>query len=207
MSTVVIPEPMALPADLEWVPSPLYRLTVAQYEAMVEAGVLGKRDRVHLINGVLVAKMPHNPPDATACDAALAKLGAILPAGWYLRPDKPIDIPAVNMPEPDLVVARGSYQDYAVYHPGPKDVALVVEVAGSKPHEDQAMANIYGRAGIPVYWIIKLKACEVEVYSRPGRDGYRSHKTFSVGEQVPVTIGGRKLPPIAVADLLPRKAR
>jgi len=203
---ITSPTDLALSADPAWIPSPLYRLTVAQYEAMVEAGVLGKRDRVHLINGALVVKMTHNPPHATACDAAHAKLGAILPAGWYVRPDKPLAIPAINMPEPDLAIVRGDYQDYATHHPGPKDVALVVEVASSSLHDDQGMAEVYGRAAVPVYWIVNLNARQVEVYSRPGKNGYRSHKTFASGEHVPVTIGGRKLPPIAVDDLLPRQA-
>ncbi len=206
MSTLMTTAPMALPADPGWVPSSLYRLTVAQYQALIESGALGKQDRVHLINGFLVSKMVHNPPHATACDASYAMLDAILPEGWYLRPDKPIDIPMVNMPEPDLSVVRGHYQDYATRHPRPKDVALVVEVASSSLIDDLEMAAIYGRARIPVYWIIDLIGRKVEVYSRPGKNGYRSHKSFASGDQVPVTIGGRKLPPIAVNDLLPRKA-
>jgi Uma2 family endonuclease len=205
MSTMMSTPPMALPADPGWVPSSLYRLTVEQYQALVESGALGKRDRIHLINGLLVAKMVHNPPHATACDAAYAMFDVRLPEGWYLRPDKPIDIPTVNMPEPDLAVVRGHYQDYATRHPGPRDVALVIEVASSSLLDNQGMAAVYGRAGISVYWIIDLKGRKVEVYSRPGRNGYRSHKTFASGEQVPVTIGGRKLPPIAVDDLLPRE--
>jgi Uma2 family endonuclease len=198
--------PLVLPADPGWIPSSLYRLTVSQYQALIESGALGERDRVHLINGFLVAKMVHNPPHATVCDASHAMLDAILPDGWYLRPDKPIDIPTVNMPELDLAVVRGHYQDYATRHPRPKDVALVVEVASSSLIDDLEMAAIYGRARIAVYGIIDLIGRKVEVYSQPGKNGYRSHKTFASGEHVPVTIGGRKLPPIAVDDLLPRKA-
>ena len=111
------------------------------------------------------------------------------------------------MPEPDLAIVRGNYQDYATRHPGPQDVALIVEIASSSLYDDQGMAGVYGRAGIPFYWIINLKDRQVEVYSRPGKNGYRSHKTFASGERVPVTIVGRKLPPIAVDDLLARQAR
>ncbi len=41
-----------------WISKRLARLTVDQYEAMVESGVFTKRDRFTLINGFLVAKVP-----------------------------------------------------------------------------------------------------------------------------------------------------
>jgi Uma2 family endonuclease len=206
MSTITSTPPTVLPADPAWVPSSPYRLTMAQYEALIESGALGKRDRVHLINGILVAKMVHNPPHATACDAAHAMLHRILPPGCYLRPDKPIDIPTVNMPEPDLAVVRGRYQDYARRHPGPRDIALVVEVSVSSLSDDRAMAVVFGPAGIPVYWIIDVKGRQVEVYTRPGKKGYRSRKIYVSGEQVPVLIDGRQLQPIAIDDLIPAQA-
>ncbi len=149
--------------------------------------------------------MVHNPPHATSCDAAHAMLDAILPDGWYLRPDKPIDIPTVNMPEPDLSVVRGHYQDYAERHPRPRDVALVVEVATSSLLADRELAVVYGRGGVAIYWIVDVNGRQVEVYTRPGKNGYRSRKIYASGEYIPVTIGGRALPPIAVDDLLPRQ--
>ena len=46
----------------------VYRLNVNQYEAIVRAGVFTKRDRLHLINGILVAKMTKKPPHVIACE-------------------------------------------------------------------------------------------------------------------------------------------
>lgn len=39
-----------------WMPSPVdvYRLTVDQYDRMVESGALGEDDPIELLNGVLV---------------------------------------------------------------------------------------------------------------------------------------------------------
>ena len=65
MSTIAPTQPMAMPVDPVnpgWVPSPLYRMTVEKYEAMVTSGAFTKRDRFHLINGYLVEKMTQNPP-------------------------------------------------------------------------------------------------------------------------------------------------
>ena len=68
MSTITPLQPMTATQPL-WVPAlpTLYRLSIAQYEAMVASGVFTKRDRLHLINGFLVAKMTEYPPHAAAC--------------------------------------------------------------------------------------------------------------------------------------------
>jgi Uma2 family endonuclease len=107
------------------------------------------------------------------------------------------------MPEPDLVVVRGTWRDYASRYPEPADTGLVIEVANTSLYEDRAMAGIYGAGGVPVYWIINLVHRQVEVYSGPGPGGYQSRQDYHAGDVVPVTIGGQQLRPIAVDDILP----
>ena len=51
MSTITPTQPIATPAA-DWIPSPLARLTVKQFEAMVASGVFTKRDKFHLVNGM-----------------------------------------------------------------------------------------------------------------------------------------------------------
>jgi Putative restriction endonuclease len=85
-------------------------------------------------------------------------------------------------------------------------VAVLVEVSDSTLSQDRGKKlSVYAKGGIPVYWIVNLIDRQVEVDSRPGKKGYRSHQIFASGKQVPVTIGDRKLPPLAVNDLLPRR--
>jgi hypothetical protein len=85
------------------------------------------------------------------------------------------------------------------------DVALLVEVSGSTLSQDRGKKCLaYAKSGIPVYWIVNLVDRQVEVYTRCETTGYKSRKDYLPCQQVPVTIGGRKLPPIAVDDLLPR---
>ena len=63
--------------------------------------------------------------------------------------------------------ARESIRDYSARHPGPADLALAVEVADSSLEEDRMQVDIYGRAGIPLYWIINLIDRQVEVIRTP----------------------------------------
>ncbi len=69
--------------------------------------------------------------------------------------------------------------------------------------DDRAMADIYGAGGIPVYWIVNLVNGQVEVYSDPGPDGYRTHEVLAPGHVLHVAVDGVELGEIAVADILP----
>jgi hypothetical protein len=109
-------------SDSHWMPAPesIYRLSVDQYEAMIAAGVFTKRDRFHLINGLLVAKMTEYPPHASSCDAVQIGLPPVLPPGWYVRMGKPLRIASRSSePEPDAAVARVSYRDYTHHRLNP----------------------------------------------------------------------------------------
>jgi Uma2 family endonuclease len=139
------------------IPSPLYRLTLEQYEAMVDSGVFSGGERFHLIKGYLVAKMTPTDPHCTADELCGEELRRVIPPGWYIRAGKPIRIPSeASKPEPDRCVVRGCIRDYLRRSPEPADVALVVEVSDSSLAEDRKQTGIYGRAGIPVCWIIDL---------------------------------------------------
>ncbi len=117
---------------------------------------------------------------------------------------KPVRIPGLaSMPEPDRSVARGSIRDYGGRHPGPEELALVVEVSDSSLDADRKMAEIYGKARIPAYWIVNLVNGQVEVYSDPGPDGYRSNEALAAGHVLRVMIDGVEVGEIAVADILP----
>ena len=207
MSTVIPPAPTIPPAGPGWIPSPLYRLTVEQYEAMVESGAFKARDRFHLINGYLVAKMTQNPPRVVADELCGGALLRLMPPGWHLRAGKPIRLPGRDSePEPDRCIVRGTIRDYAGRHPGPDDIAMVVEVADTSLLEDREMATaVYGPSGIPIYWIVNVVSRQVEVYTDPGPQGYRSRVDFPVGQAVAVMIDGQQLGQVAVDDILPTR--
>jgi Uma2 family endonuclease len=167
MSTITTTPQADSANPFEWVPGPLYRMSLEKYEAMVESGVFTERDKLHLIDGLLVAKMTQKDPHCTADLLCRDALMAIVPAGWHVRSDKPVRIPPDSKPEPDQSVARGSIRTYAKRSPGPGDIGLLVEVADSSLDADRRMALIYGAAGITVYWIVNLVDSQVEVYTGP----------------------------------------
>ena len=205
--SMIAPTPMSESPDLlEWIPTPLYRMSLERYEAMVESGIFTKRDRFHLINGFLVAKVTQGDEHCEADDLCRVALEGVLPPGWYVRSEQASPAPARWRAEPDEAVVRGSIRDYGRRKrgtPGASDVSLIIEVADSSMLADRAMAGVYGRAGIPIYWIVNLVDRQVEVCTSPNSTGTSSRVDFHPGENVPVVLDGVQVALIAVNDIMP----
>jgi Uma2 family endonuclease len=178
----------------------LYRLTVREFEQI--AGILDD-DRVELIDGFMVKKMVKNPPHVIACRRADAAIARIAPAGWHTRAGDPIQIDERTEPEPDVALVRGVVDDYENRHPGPNDIAVVVEVADTSLLKDRRRRRTYGPAGIGVYWIVNLSSRKIEVYTQPSSDGYESRVDYASGEQISVVVDGTEIGTVAVADIFP----
>jgi Uma2 family endonuclease len=203
MSTITPTQSIESPNLFEWIPTPLFRINLEQYEAMVESGAFSERDRFHLINGFLVEKMTQNDPHSTADELCGRALDKAIPPGRHVRAGKPVRLPPNSKPEPDRSVVRGGVRDYSKQSPGAGDTGLVVEIAVSSLAQDRIQADVYAAAGIPFYWIVNVIEGQVEVYSGPSSAGYSSRVDFLAGQNVPVLIDGVQVGVIAVDDLFP----
>src|SRR5437870_4823626 len=100
-----------------------YRLSIKQFERMIDAGVFPEGAHVELLGGVLVDKMTKNPPHNIAAGQLHEALLRIMPPGWFVDAEKPIAIGRKGRPEPDVTVVRGRRHDYRRRAPGPQDLA------------------------------------------------------------------------------------
>lgn len=186
--------------------SPIWRLSIAQYHKMVQSGILTDDDPVELLEGWLVTKMPKNPPHRLATQLMREALADLVPAGWYVDAQEPITT-TDSEPEPDVVIVRGDRRSYRDRHPGPEDVALVVEVSDTTLQRDRTTKQrLYAAAGIASYWIVNLVDGQIEVYQEPGgpagtphytrRDDYQREATLTL------TLDGQAVGALAVAAVL-----
>src|SRR5262245_18065187 len=106
MSTVLSPPVPAVAAA-----TAPYRFSVAQYHAMVAAGLFRPDDRVELIRGIVVKKMTKETPHTTGCGLVMDLFTALRPAGWCLRIQEPLTL-GDGEPEPDAALVRGQRRDY-----------------------------------------------------------------------------------------------
>ena len=198
--TSVTPPPRALPVVVT--PPAPHRFSVEQYQKMIEAGVLTDDDKIELLEGYLVTKMPRNPPHENAIQRFNRTLSRITPDEWQLRCQSSIAC-SDSQPEPDFAIVKGDDQTFALRHPGPAEIGLAIEVSDSSLTRDRIdKARIYARAGIVEYWIVNLVDRQIEVHTLPVGDGYTNVQNYTAGQSLPLTLDG-VVATIAVEALLP----
>src|SRR5262245_29750446 len=185
----------------------LRRFSVAEYHQMIQSAILTDEDKVELLEGYVVLKMPRNPPHDGTIDLLKDVLPPLVPAGWLLRVQQAVTLTA-SEPEPDFAFVQGNKRSFLARHPTPSDIGLVIEVADSSLDRDRnEKGAIYARDGIPTYWIVNLVDRRIEVRTVPGSAGgqpaYTQQQAYGPGDAIPLVIGGVTVATIPVQDLLP----
>lgn len=202
MSTIALPlvDPFQLP------PGPVWRFSVDDYHRLIASGILDEDDRVELLEGWIVPKMPHNPPHDGTIQLVSEQIRSRLSSRWVVRIQSAV-VTNDSVPEPDIAVVRGDSRSYLTRHPGPADIGLIVEVADSTLERDRRQkVRIYAREKIPACWIVHLVDHQVEVFADPSDDfdapAYRKCEIFRSTDILPFELDGQLLAEFRVADLL-----
>jgi Uma2 family endonuclease len=163
------------------------RFTLAEYDRMIEQGVLADRGdlRTELIYGEIREISPPGPTHEQVIDmlnrwsCSNTDLRKI-----RVRIQNSIGIPKLDCaPQPD--VAWVVEKDYSNCRPQPADVLLVIEVADSSLEVDRTeKAAMYARAKIADYWVVNLQDWQVEVHRDPHRRVYRHTQIYTLHETV-----------------------
>ena len=166
-------------------PRDRYRFSVEEYHQMIRTGLFDREDRLELLEGELIMMPPIGPEHAANSDCLRERIEERLPGTLAVRVALPITIPPDSEPEPDLCVVRRREDYYRSAHPEAKDVLLVIEISASSASFDaKEKALIYGRAGIPEYWMLDIPGKVLRIFTDPSPEGYRNQRTAWPGETV-----------------------
>jgi Uma2 family endonuclease len=182
------------------------RWSKKEYYRLGELGFF-RGQRVELIEGRIMVLSPQNSPHTGTVLVILDVLRDLFGPGYCVRPQMPLDLGQTTEPEPDLAVVAGTARQGLAAHP--TTAALIVEVSDSKlSYDRRRKGSLYARAGIADYWIVNLRARQVEVYRGPIPDPsqhyghrYSSHTDLTPPASLsPLALPGVSVP---VASLLP----
>ena len=167
------------------------RISVEEYYAMAEAGILAEDERVELIDGEIITMSPIGNEHAASVDAATDFLVPLVTGRAIVRVQGHLRLDEYTQPEPDLAILKRRDDFYRHGAPSADDVLLLIEVADSSLSYDREMKlPLYAGFGIPEVWIANIPARVVEVYTNPTEDGYADSRTHSAGETVsPAAFG------------------
>lgn len=165
------------------------RLTLDEYDRMIERDVFEHDRRIELIYGELREMSPIGDPHRDAVNALTndwfaVQSTAALRAKVTVQVQSPIRLPAqASSPHPDMswIAKRVAGTDPR----GPDEVFLVIEVSDSSLDDDRGeKAQLCADAEIPDYWIVNLVDRCVEVHRDPKRGHYQSRTTHHRREDI-----------------------
>jgi Uma2 family endonuclease len=149
------------------------RMSVVDYHRFGELGLLP--EKVELIDGVLINKMPKSPKHAYVIDFLTNVFRKIFQTNFIVRSEQPISTKK-SEPEPDVSIIYGTLNEYKLSHP--TTARLVVEVSLTTYDLDFQKQFIYADALVAEYWLINLKDMEIEVYKNPVSGKYLEKKIY-----------------------------
>jgi len=161
--------------------------TVAEFERMVEIGILSDDERVELLGGEINYMSPIGVHHAHTVRVLNNLLNRQIGHAAIIDVQNPIRLNDNSMPLPDLAALR--LQNYRSALPTPADVLLVIEVADSSLAYDRGSKfPRYAAAAIPEAWLVDLAAGIVERHTEP-RDGlYRQITIARTGDTLASTV-------------------
>ncbi len=165
--------------DLPEVRARVGRWSVADYERLVELGLVPRR--AELIRGIIFEKTAKSPLHSFLGKKLYDFLLRSARAGLCVQREISLRL-ADSMPEPDVLILRGKEEEFRLRHPTTAE--LVVEVAVSSAALDRENASLYAEAGVAEYWIVLGEEELVEVYRRPVDGVYQDRRTYARGEAI-----------------------
>jgi len=169
----------------------LRKLTIAEYHKLAEVGVLHPKERVELLDGLLVQMAPIGPRHQSIVDQLTEEFSAQNKGRYKVSPGRPIPIPDFNEPQPDMVLFKRGVPTER--HPSPNEIYLVVEVSETTLKQDEGKKLLaYQDAGIPEYWIVDVAAKAVRIHR------LNQAKTYSEETHSKDTIALQAFPDVTI---------
>jgi Uma2 family endonuclease len=160
-------------------------ISVDDYHRMAEDGFFAQDERTELIEGEIVEMTPIGNPHALGVLRLTLFFHRRLLDRALINPQNPVRLGPWSEPQPDLALLAWRDDLYASTAPTLQDCRLLVEVSDSSLHYDRRVKMpLYARHGIPESWILNLPEDVLEVYRRPGPDGYAEVRRFHRGDVV-----------------------
>ena len=157
--------------------------SVEEFDRMIRSGILTEDERVELIEGEIVKMSPIEKLHAACVKRLTAFFYRLVGQQATIGVQDPVHLNDFSRPQPDLALLKPRDDFYAQAHPVPDDILLIVEVADTTAASDRAVkVPLYGRAGIPVVWLVDLQKDLIDIYARPADGAYQESREAGRGD-------------------------
>jgi Uma2 family endonuclease len=158
------------------------RFTVAEVEAMVEAGIMDEDERVELIGGELVPMSPRGSRHELVKSALNFRWCRVCPETYHVTPETMLRLSEDTYLKPDFVIFP---LDSGLVGLTPSNVLLVVEIADSSRRYDMdRKAKLYASFGVRELWVIDAVRRRTRTFRAPSETGYGGTRDYRGTEQM-----------------------
>ena len=159
---------------------PRRRWTVAEIDAMVQAGVIEEGERFELIDGDAVPMSSKGIRHESYKASLLSFWMKAASNAYRIIPETTFRMGDSTFLEPDILFYDGKFR---IADLSPATSLLAVEIADTTLAYDRGRkAMIYARHGVPALWVINVNTLQTHVYAEPSTDGYLNMRTFGPDE-------------------------
>jgi Uma2 family endonuclease len=179
-----------------------FLVNAEQYLKMADLGFFHER-RVELVNGKIIEMAPMNDPHWWGIAKTTKTLNHVFDE-YLVLSQVPLALDEYSEPEPDFVVLDSSLlgeQQLSKSNAASVTVVLIEISDSTLAYDRSTKAELYASSDIAEYWIVNLKARQLEVRREPKNGKYAKVETLTEKQSVATLAMPRKK--IKVADLLP----
>lgn len=157
-----------------------HRISVEDYHRMAAIGILKKDSRVELIDGEIIDMPPIGTSHAGMVNRLTHLLVHALAGKAVIAVQNPVQLDGFSEPQPDIAILQPRLDFYSGAHPKPPDIIALVEVADASQRYDRDIkVPLYARHGVPEVWLVDIEMWRLEIFQRPGPDGYTEVRSFA----------------------------
>lgn len=178
---------------------PLRRFTRAEYERLVELGIIGENEKVELVFGMLVAMSPIDPAHVESTQRIFRALDRQIKDRASVYSQGPFAATDDSEPEPDCYVVPNRSDRWTTHS---TRALLIVEIARSSlAYDRRTKAFLYGISDVDEYWVVDHVHGTVEVHRDRAQGEWRSITVHQRGDVIAMLA----FPDVqvAVSDILP----
>lgn len=164
------------------------------------AGIVPEDSSTELLDGAIFLAARISPRHAACRSKFSEQLFKLRNDQLVIAPVNPVRLDAYNELIPDAALLYPRADDYRYAHPGPADVAVLIEVSDADYDFDRRhKLPIYARYGIAEIWHFNLAENRIVVYGQPTASGYARMQTVGAdGTLAPAAFPDFAIPVSAI---------
>jgi Uma2 family endonuclease len=145
--------------------------SVAELDAMFEANILSRDERIELISGEIIQMNSQMMPHGVLKFRLAVALAAQLSDGLEVQSELTVKLDDQTLVDPDIAITPRLKIERRYLRPD--ELIMAIEVSDTTLSFDlTTKAKLYARAGIKELWIVDINGAQTWVHKKPDDTGY-----------------------------------